>query len=205
MSLYTNSFTVADLKAAPSASSIQRTNTQRSLHGSQSHANFHFGGGDSVFGNSNGNMNATMSMSGVGGGGGTFNNFNMNDSGSASVGPGGGGGGGQQPQQYMPGYLLSASQGQPPPSQSHSFSLQPLETERTMKRTTSGFGRGFGEDSLLTAARPSPKGRSPRAGSTDDENAPPTVSISESQYFLSDVAPQRSTPRQNNGGSVYQG
>ncbi|KAG8873695.1 hypothetical protein FRB97_006531 [Tulasnella sp. 331] len=202
MSLYTNSFTVADLKTAPNASSIQRSNTQRSLHGSQSHANFHFGGGESGYNNNNVNMNVSV------GGSGTFNTYGMNDGGGASVGPGGGGGfgagggggSGQQPQQYMPGYLLSASQGQPAPSQSHSFSLQPLETERTIKRSASAFGRGFGEDSLLTAARPSPKGRSPRAGATDDENAPPTISISESQYILSDSAAQRSMPRSTSGG-----
>lgn len=89
--MYANSYSVADLNRAPN---MQRG--QRSLHGSQSHANFHFGGGASTTGNLNaGGFNDSITA--AGGLGGSVGGF---------------GAGSQQQQQYMPGYLLSASQGQ---------------------------------------------------------------------------------------------
>ncbi|KAG8922770.1 hypothetical protein FRC01_013621 [Tulasnella sp. 417] len=172
MAMYKESFSAADLKPAPNTAGLQRG--QRSLHGSQSHSNLTFSGAQSTFGTAN----ASTSTPGAG--------FNESTSGGQPT--------------YMPGYLLAASQGQPPPAQVRDFSIQPLETEKSLKRGPSAYGRGFGEESLLSVGRPSPKGRSPRTPMSvnDDENAPPTLSMAESQYAVG----EKPTPRLNYRHSV---
>ncbi|KAG8898877.1 hypothetical protein FRC00_002219, partial [Tulasnella sp. 408] len=84
MATYRESFSAADLKPAPNTAGLQRG--QRSLHGSQSHSNLTFGGGQSTFGA----PNASTSTPGAG--------FNESTAGGQPT--------------YMPGYLLAASQGQ---------------------------------------------------------------------------------------------
>ncbi|KAG8894022.1 hypothetical protein FRB99_001570, partial [Tulasnella sp. 403] len=187
--MFSSTFTIADLNR-PSP------RNQRSLHGSQSHANLHFG-------TSNNQSTFADSVSSVGSGmGGGMGNSAMQSSMGSSGQPGfGASHHAQQPQQYMAGYLLAASQGQPPPAPSREFTLPPLDNDKSLKRGPSMYGRGFGEESLLSAPRPSPKGRSPRTpASVDDENAPPTLSISESQYSLQDPQQPRLNTRHSVGG-----
>lgn len=102
--MYNTSFTISDIGKPPQ---VPRTVGQRSLHGSQSHANLHYGGmGDSQMGLSG---SQSFGLGGTSGGGGGLGI-------SSSQGPGQGGlgvsGSPGQAQQYMPGYLLAASQGQ---------------------------------------------------------------------------------------------
>ncbi|KAG8923680.1 hypothetical protein FRC03_010580 [Tulasnella sp. 419] len=98
----------------------------------------------------------------------------------------------QQTQQYLPGYLLSATQGKAPPGSPNNFNLPPLEGDNGTKRGAASVAE-FGRESLLTAPRPSPKGRSPKPGPTLDENAPPTASIMDVQFN----APEPQPPKLN--------